>query len=138
MSPPALFVIAMEVLAMIIQRKVQSHPGFKSHWRGQATKAVHFCFANDFIFFCHAYLYSAAVLKEALDFFDALSGLHPKKSKSQIFLAVIDEVRDPQSIREMVDFRKVRYLSSTWDFHLLQPSSLPLTISIWWRESLVE
>lgn len=37
--PPHLFVIAIAVLAMIIQKKVESNPRFSSHWRGQAKES---------------------------------------------------------------------------------------------------
>lgn len=87
---PYLFVLGMDVLSLILENKTSSN-NFSFHWRGGKTKTSHLCFADDLLLFCNGNLASASILKDSLVLFSDLSGLTPNNSKSNIFMAGIDD-----------------------------------------------
>ncbi|KAK3204582.1 hypothetical protein Dsin_018628 [Dipteronia sinensis] len=82
---PYPFVIAMEVLSKILAKRIEDSPSFKFHWRCDKIKLSHLCFSDNHIMLCHGSLFSARVVKAALDEFSLLSGLHTNHAKSNIF-----------------------------------------------------
>ena len=86
-----LFVIAMETLSMLINKRVGEHQTFAFHWRCNLTRTTHLSFADDLMLFCGDSVESASTLKKALTDFSLASGLHPNESKSCIFIAGSDE-----------------------------------------------
>nr|KAJ0197187.1 hypothetical protein LSAT_V11C700342420 [Lactuca sativa] len=62
-----------------------SEPFFKFHWRCKKLKLTHLCFADDLMIFCHGNTASVRVIKESLEEFAGVAGLHPNFSKSHIF-----------------------------------------------------
>jgi len=84
---PYLFVLAMDVLSMIIQKKVSEAGNFDFHWRCRRSQITHLCFADDLLLFCGGSVHSASILQGALLDFFAFSGLSSNHSKSIIFVA---------------------------------------------------
>lgn len=68
---PYLFTLVMEVLTLMIRRKIEQDGRFKYHWRCERVKLTHICFADDLMLFCHADHNSVSVLKKALDEFSS-------------------------------------------------------------------
>lgn len=88
---PFLFVIAMEVLTKVIQSKAQHSPLSRFHWKCDKLQLANLCFADDLMLFSHGDLLSATVLREAMNYFQDLSGLKANASKSNIFMAEVDD-----------------------------------------------
>ncbi|KAL7586020.1 hypothetical protein Lser_V15G46368 [Lactuca serriola] len=82
---PYLFTLVMEIFNLIIQRRIKNEPFFKYHWRCKKLKLTHLCFADDLMIFCHGNSASVRVIKESLEEFACVAGLHPNFSKSHIF-----------------------------------------------------
>ncbi|GJZ86131.1 putative reverse transcriptase domain-containing protein [Tanacetum coccineum] len=82
---PYLFTLIMEVLSLMISRKIASNDAFKYHWRCSKVKLTHLCFANDFIIFSNGDVRSVTILKNALEEFSRVSGLTPNFEKSVVF-----------------------------------------------------
>ncbi|GJW02004.1 putative RNA-directed DNA polymerase, partial [Tanacetum coccineum] len=78
---PYLFTIVMEVLNLIIKRRIDEEGDFQYHPKCQSQKITHLCFADDLILFCHGDILSASLIKEALDEFKEYSGLVPSIPK---------------------------------------------------------
>lgn len=81
-----LFVIAMEVLSILISKETVE-PNFKFHWKTKQLRLTHLCFADDLILFCNGDIWSVNILKGCLTKFASLSGLHLNATKSMCFLA---------------------------------------------------
>ena len=88
---PYLFVIAMEVLSLLITSNINASPSFRYHWRCEAVQFAHICFVDDLFMFCGGDYHSAKILKDSLCSFNSLSGLKANLTKSSIFLAGVDE-----------------------------------------------
>nr|KAJ0213104.1 hypothetical protein LSAT_V11C400156970 [Lactuca sativa] len=82
---PYLFTLVMETFNLIFQRRIKNEPFFKYHWRCKKLKLTHLCFADDLMIFCHGNKISVRVIKDSLDEFARVAGLHPNFSKSHIF-----------------------------------------------------
>lgn len=83
---PYLFVIAMEGLALSIEKEF-TNSDFKLCWRTKPRKLTHLCFADDLSLFCHGDYTSTEILNNSLTSYSNLSGLAINHSKSQCFLA---------------------------------------------------
>lgn len=81
---PYLFVIAIEVLSIIIYEKSSD---FRHHWRTKQTNLTYLCFTDGLLLFCHGDHRSASILKLCLDKFSRISGLHINADKSLCFLS---------------------------------------------------
>nr|GEZ48049.1 hypothetical protein [Tanacetum cinerariifolium] len=62
-------------------------------------KLTHLCFADDLLMLCHCDLYSASILRRALNEFSMSSGLYPNLSKSTVFYGNV-----PVSIKDEIQF----------------------------------
>ncbi|CAH1434531.1 unnamed protein product [Lactuca virosa] len=82
---PYLFTLVMEDFNLIFQRRIKNEVLFKYHWRCKKLKLTHLCFADDLMIFCHGNKASVRVIKDSLDEFAKVAGLHPNFSKSHIF-----------------------------------------------------
>ncbi|CAI9278120.1 unnamed protein product [Lactuca saligna] len=82
---PYLFTLVMESFNLIFQRRIRNEPLFKFHWKCKHLKITHLCFADDLMIFCHGNKASVRVIKDSLDEFAKVAGLHPNFSKSHIF-----------------------------------------------------
>ncbi|GKB09566.1 RNA-directed DNA polymerase, eukaryota, reverse transcriptase zinc-binding domain protein [Tanacetum coccineum] len=81
---PYLFILVMEILSLIVQKKVEENKYFKYHFRCKNMKLTHVCFGDDLLMFCHRDIASFSVLKDAIEEFGVVSGLLPNYSKSII------------------------------------------------------
>ncbi|KAJ9535362.1 hypothetical protein OSB04_un001524 [Centaurea solstitialis] len=121
---PYLFTLVMEVLTLMVRRKVQNCPQFRYHPRCEKLGLTHLCFADDLLMFCYGNAQSVMVLKDALLEFSASSGLKPSMGKSTSFLGNVVGV-NREEIMGILPFKlgtlPVRYLGvpliSTKLFH---------------------
>ncbi|GJZ91288.1 RNA-directed DNA polymerase, eukaryota, reverse transcriptase zinc-binding domain protein [Tanacetum coccineum] len=82
---PYLFTIIMEVLTLILQRRVCIFDDFLYHRYCSNLELVNLCFADDLFLFAHGDSSSARVIMEALDKFKNSSGLTPSLPKSTAY-----------------------------------------------------
>nr|GEV02513.1 hypothetical protein [Tanacetum cinerariifolium] len=66
---PYLFTLVMEVLTLMLQRKVHQTDQFTYHRYCSKMKLVNLCFADDLFLFAYGDVGSASIIKEALDEF---------------------------------------------------------------------
>lgn len=110
---PYLFTMVMEVLTLIIKRQIHGDEEFQYHWRCEELELTHLCFVDDLLLFCHGDMYSAAVLRAALDEFRNVSGLEVNMNKSTTFFGNVKSSTQAH-ISEVMPFNvgtlPVRYL----------------------------
>ena len=108
-----LFVIVMESLSRIIEKRVEEDTQFEYHWRCKDTRTTHLSFADDLLLFCGNSLRSARLLNQSLKDFTIWSGLKPNMQKSFIYTAG-DEQDYTNSLLNEFQFQQgilpVRYL----------------------------
>ncbi|GJV62569.1 hypothetical protein Tco_1473397 [Tanacetum coccineum] len=110
---PYLFTLVMEVLTLMIQRKVQETDRFTYHRYCSKMELVNLCFADDLFLFAYGDVDSASIIKEALDEFKNASGLVPSLPKSTAYFCnVLNHVK--LSILQVLPFDEgklpVKYL----------------------------
>lgn len=110
---PYLFTLVMEVLTLMIQRKVHQTDQFTYHRYCSKMKLVNLCFADDLFLFAYGDVGSASIIKEALDEFKNASGLVPSLPKSTAYFCnVLNHVK--LSILQILPFKEgklpVKYL----------------------------
>ncbi|XP_022008470.1 uncharacterized protein LOC110907832 [Helianthus annuus] len=88
---PYLFTIVMEVLNLMLQRKIRNCDSFKYHWRCEKVGLTHLCFADDLFIFCGPDLGTIDTIKGAVNEFSGVSGLIPNMHKSEIFFGNVEE-----------------------------------------------
>lgn len=79
---PYLFTLVMEILTLMVKRKVQNCDEFKYHPKCEKLNLTHLCFADDLLMFCHGDMASVNVLKSALLEFSGVYGLKASMEKS--------------------------------------------------------
>ena len=84
---PYLFVIAMDALDMILKKNISLAGDFNYHWRCEATRTTHICFADYLLLFCGGSPQAAYIVKNSLDAFFYCSGMEANCSKSVILVA---------------------------------------------------
>ncbi|GJV38022.1 hypothetical protein Tco_1410499 [Tanacetum coccineum] len=82
---PYLFTLVMEVLTLMLHRRVLESDSFTFHRYCSKLDLINLCFADDLFLFAHGDLHSASVIKEALDDFKNASGLIPSLPKSTAY-----------------------------------------------------
>ena len=82
---PYLFTLVMEILTLILQRKVQNSEEFTYHHQCSNMSIINLCFADDLFLFAHGDVNSARIIMEALDEFKSVSGLVPSLPKSTAY-----------------------------------------------------
>ncbi|GJW40184.1 hypothetical protein Tco_0066029 [Tanacetum coccineum] len=91
---PYLFTLVMEVLTLMIKRKVQESDLFTYHRFCSKMELINLCFADDLFLFAYGDVQSASVIKEALDEFKQASGLIPSLPKSTTYFCnVLNHVK---------------------------------------------
>nr|GEV86782.1 hypothetical protein [Tanacetum cinerariifolium] len=80
-----LFTIIMEVLTLMLQRRVHESNSFKYHRYCSELELINLCFADDLFLFAHGDVSSASVIMKALDEFKIASELTPSLSKSTTY-----------------------------------------------------
>jgi hypothetical protein len=88
---PYLFVIAMEVLCLLLEEETSINPLFEFHPRCVDLRLNHLCFADDLLIFSTASTNFVQVVKEVLGEFEALSRLRANPAKSTCFCAGISD-----------------------------------------------
>ncbi|KAK1420027.1 hypothetical protein QVD17_29540 [Tagetes erecta] len=84
---PYLFTIVMEVLTLMLQRKVKESSVFRYHWGCEKLGIISLCFADDLLMYFHGDSQSIKLIKESLDEFSSVSGLVPNLLKSTIYFS---------------------------------------------------
>ncbi|MFS7899786.1 putative RNA-directed DNA polymerase [Helianthus anomalus] len=110
---PYLFTLVMEVLTLMITRRVSMDQMFKYHWRCKDLELTHLCFADDLFLFCHGDTNSVGILMDALQEFKEASGLVPSIPKSTVYFGNVgaEEREEIESIAQFnVGVLPVRYL----------------------------
>ncbi|GKF36206.1 putative reverse transcriptase domain, reverse transcriptase zinc-binding domain protein [Tanacetum coccineum] len=82
---PYLFTLAMEILTLIIRRRVRESEVFAYHRYCSKLELVNLCFADDLFLFAYGDTSSASVIMAALDEFKLVSGLTPSLPKSTAY-----------------------------------------------------
>ncbi|GJV90561.1 putative RNA-directed DNA polymerase [Tanacetum coccineum] len=110
---PYLFTLVMEVLTLMLQRKIHESDQFTYHRYCSKLELVNLCFADDLFLFAYGDVHSVSIIKEALDEFKVASGLVPSLPKSTAFFCnVLNHVK--LSILQVLPFEEgtlpVKYL----------------------------
>ncbi|GJY33938.1 hypothetical protein Tco_0418407 [Tanacetum coccineum] len=82
---PYLFTLVMEVLTLILQRRVRLSNAFHYHKHCEELRIINVCFADDLFLFARGELDSAKLIMDALDEFKMVSGLIPSIPKTTAF-----------------------------------------------------
>ncbi|GJV68037.1 putative RNA-directed DNA polymerase, eukaryota, reverse transcriptase zinc-binding domain protein [Tanacetum coccineum] len=82
---PFLFTLVMEVLTVILQRRVRLSDSFRFHKHCEELGLVNVCFADDLFLFAQGGVESAKVIMESLNEFKMVSGLVPSIPKSTVY-----------------------------------------------------
>ncbi|GJS81487.1 putative reverse transcriptase domain, reverse transcriptase zinc-binding domain protein [Tanacetum coccineum] len=82
---PYLFTLVMEILTLILQRRVRTSESFKYHKHCEELRIINVCFADDLFIFDHGDVNSAGVFMASLDEFRKVSGLVPSIQKSMAY-----------------------------------------------------
>lgn len=90
---PYLFTLVMEVLTLMIRRKVTECDTFRYNPKCEKLGITYLCFADDILMFSYGNLNSVSILMQALDEFKGVSGLTPSLPKSTSFFSISDEVK---------------------------------------------
>nr|GEX26635.1 hypothetical protein [Tanacetum cinerariifolium] len=106
---PYLFTLVMEVLTLMLQRKVHQTDQFTYHRYCSKIELVNLCFADDLFLFAYGDVGSASIIKEPLDEFKNASGLVPSLPKSMpYFCNVLNHVK--LSILHILPFEEGKLL----------------------------
>ncbi|GJU76434.1 RNA-directed DNA polymerase, eukaryota, reverse transcriptase zinc-binding domain protein [Tanacetum coccineum] len=110
---PYLFILVMEILNLLMLRKVESNRSFQYHFGCNQLKITHICFADDLLMFCHGDADSVRIIKEVIKEFGDVSGLLPNYYKSTIIFGSVND-EDRHIILDICPFKveslPVKYL----------------------------
>ena len=110
---PYIFTLVMEMLNLIVKDEIRKNRAFKYHFGCKQLKITHLCFADDLIMLCHGGVESVNTIKQALNKFSAVSGLHPNLGECTMFCGSLDD-ETINAISNIMPFKKgklpVRYL----------------------------
>ncbi|GJT69853.1 hypothetical protein Tco_1029139 [Tanacetum coccineum] len=111
---PYLFTLLMEVLTLMLHRRVRESECFTYHRYCSKLNIINLCFADDLFLFDHGDMDSARVIMDSLDEFKNASGLVPSLPKSNAYFCnVLNYVK--LGILNVLLFEKgklpVKYLS---------------------------
>ncbi|KAL0444840.1 UNVERIFIED_CONTAM: putative ribonuclease H protein [Sesamum latifolium] len=84
---PYLFVLAMEVLQLLLLQRVDQSDYFQFHWNCKKVNLLSLYFADDLILFCKADERSVMLFCESLETFAQWSGLEANVNKSQLIVS---------------------------------------------------
>ncbi|GJS93810.1 putative RNA-directed DNA polymerase, eukaryota, reverse transcriptase zinc-binding domain protein [Tanacetum coccineum] len=107
---PYLFIVVMEILMLMLKRRVRESGDFGYHNRCSKQKIINICFVDYLIMFSRGDIHSAKILIEALEEFKYALGLVPSILKSTIFFCnVVAHVKT--AILQLMPFEEVHHLS---------------------------
>ncbi|GJY90762.1 putative reverse transcriptase domain, reverse transcriptase zinc-binding domain protein [Tanacetum coccineum] len=91
---PYLFTLFVEVLTLMLKRKVRESDSFRYHNHCEELQIISVCFADDLFMFTRGDVESAHVIMESLDEFKLISCLVPSIPKSTTFFCnVLNHVK---------------------------------------------
>ncbi|GJR74108.1 hypothetical protein Tco_0086473 [Tanacetum coccineum] len=100
---PYLFTMVMEVLTLILKKRVRNSDLFRYHKQCEELEIINVCFADDLFIFARGDVNSARVILESLEEFKLASGLVPSLPKSTAYFCnVIQHVK--QAILNIMPF----------------------------------
>ncbi|GJS29411.1 hypothetical protein Tco_0490031 [Tanacetum coccineum] len=82
---PYLFTLVMEILTLLLQRRVRNSEEFQYHHLCNKQRIINLCFADDLFLFAHGHPSSVSVIIYALEEFKQVSGLVPSIPKSTAY-----------------------------------------------------
>ncbi|GJS44918.1 putative reverse transcriptase domain, reverse transcriptase zinc-binding domain protein [Tanacetum coccineum] len=82
---PYLFTLVMEILTLLLQRKVRNSDEFQYHHLCEQQRIINLCFADDLFLFARGHPSSVSVIMDALEEFKQVSGLVPSIPKSTAY-----------------------------------------------------
>lgn len=88
---PYLFSLVMQVLSIMLKKRISQDGFFKYHSKCEILKISHLCFADDLFLFSHGDPWSVQILRDALDEFGNASGLWPNEEKSNVFFCHVSD-----------------------------------------------
>ncbi|GJW55345.1 hypothetical protein Tco_0099430 [Tanacetum coccineum] len=92
---PYLFTLVMEILTLILKRRVRLSDLFRFHRHCEEIQLINVCFANDLFIFARGDVESARVIMESLKEFKLTSGLVPSLPKSMAcFCNVVTHIKN--------------------------------------------
>nr|GEU83916.1 RNA-directed DNA polymerase, eukaryota, reverse transcriptase zinc-binding domain protein [Tanacetum cinerariifolium] len=110
---PYLFTLVIEILNLLMIRKVANSEFFQYHFGCKQLKITHACFNDDLLMFYHGDSDSVRIIKEIIDEFGNVSRLLPNCNKSTTIFGSVSK-EDRRSILEVYPFRvehlPVKYL----------------------------
>ncbi|GKD17074.1 putative reverse transcriptase domain, reverse transcriptase zinc-binding domain protein [Tanacetum coccineum] len=86
---PYLFTLVMEILTLILQRRVRLSDTFCFHHHCEELQIINVCFSDDLFLFAHGEVELARLIMDALDEFKMVSGLVPSIPKSTTFFCSV-------------------------------------------------
>ncbi|GJR41735.1 putative RNA-directed DNA polymerase [Tanacetum coccineum] len=126
---PYLFTLVMEILTLMISRRVKATDLFTYHRYCSKLELVNLCFADDLFLFAHGDSNSASVIMDALNEFKQASGLSPKGRLPVKYLGVPlvssrliyhDCKELIEKVQSRVDNWKNKFLSTAGRLQLIQ------------------
>ncbi|GKA68734.1 hypothetical protein Tco_0768651, partial [Tanacetum coccineum] len=91
---PYLFTLIMEVLTLMLQRRVRDSEMFTYHRYCSKLELINLCFVDDLFLFAHGDVHSAKVIMDSLEDFKRASGLTPSLPKSMAYFCnVLNQVK---------------------------------------------
>ncbi|GJS22320.1 protein LAZ1 [Tanacetum coccineum] len=110
---PFLFTLVMEVLTLILKRRVTLLDNFRFHHRCNDLELINVCFADDLFIFARGDINSVRVIMDGLDEFKRTSGLVPSLPKSTAFFCnVPNHVKN--SILSIMPFSEAKNRIGDW------------------------
>ncbi|XP_071688975.1 uncharacterized protein [Rutidosis leptorrhynchoides] len=88
---PYLFTLVMEVLSLLLQKRLKEGSIFRFHPKCEKLKIINLCFGDDLFLFSHANVDYVRVIAESLNEFKLCSGLVPSMTKSTAFFANVSQ-----------------------------------------------
>ena len=91
---PYLVTLVMEVLTLMLQRRVRESESFTYHQHCSKLNIINLCFTDDLFLFAHGDVHSARVIMDSLEEFKNASGLVPSLPKSTAYFCnVLNHVK---------------------------------------------
>ncbi|KAK9050851.1 hypothetical protein SSX86_030178 [Deinandra increscens subsp. villosa] len=124
---PYLFTLVMEVLTLILNRRIREADNFKYHWKCRKLGITNLCFFYDLLIFVNADCDSVKVIKLALEEFSGISGLLPNLSKSTMYFGnVVPNLK--AKILRLIPFKEVKSVLASMQVYWASMFLLPIAL----------
>ncbi|GJW43062.1 RNA-directed DNA polymerase, eukaryota, reverse transcriptase zinc-binding domain protein [Tanacetum coccineum] len=138
---PYLFTLVMEILTLMINRRVESSPNFQYHFGCKKLKSTSVCFADDLL------MSFVKTLKESIEEFGNVIGLLPNYNKSTVIFGSLNNeekqeiirVKECKSLIDKVENRVFNWKnkSLTYAGRLMLVASVLKSIHIYWASVIL-